>query len=364
MKTFVRQISLQIAALVAMCSGVCGQDGTSEPLRRIVEGFRNERNIPGLAIAVVKKEQPRQMEFFGLADVENEVPVTAETFFRFASVSKAVTAVGAMSLVEDGVLGLDVPLVDAIPTVSTAMREVTLRHLLAHQSGLRHSQPIAWKEPIKHYRSLQARIDDESDADPLFDPGEKMSYTTFGYCWAGRLMEVTAGKSFGEIMQSRVFGPANMSTTQVDDIYAIIPHRAQGYFLDINGLLRNSAPFDPSGKLPGGGLGGTIEDLACFLYAVQFGDLLSDSTKKQMWTPQSLKNGMPTTQALGWKVEGSPGARDVYHTGSQPKVSSVVLIRPDGGCSIAILCNLEQVDLSPLARRVADLCAKDILTIK
>ncbi|MEM9643644.1 MAG: serine hydrolase domain-containing protein [Planctomycetota bacterium] len=342
------------AALALVSTLAIGDDTTSEERTRLVQDTMTRNHIPGIAVAVTLGGERPWILTLGQADLENGVAVSQKTFFRFASVSKPITATATMKMVERGELLLDETVGQAWPEAHDKYRRMTLRHLLCHQSGLRHHQPIAWNAPLRHYKTLQSRIDDDSNAETMVPTGERFAYTTFGYTIVGRVMEAASKDDFAHLVDRHVFGPAGMKSAQVCDIYTITPNRASGYFRGIDGRLRNSAPFDPSGKRPGGGLGGTIEDLSSFLVELWKGTLLRDSTRQRMWTPQRLNDGSLTDYGLGWHVSENGSLYEVFHTGSQPQVSSVVLIRPTNSVTVAILCNLEQVNLLGLARRLAD----------
>jgi CubicO group peptidase (beta-lactamase class C family) len=317
---------------------------------RVVAEFMRHRRLPGIAVAVTKQGHVVFQAILGVADIENNVPVTDQTFFRFASVSKAMTAVVAMQMQQEGKLNLDVPVSDIWPDAPPAIQKATVRHLLSHQAGVRHYQNVAWQEPVRHYKSLQSRIADSFDDASLSEPRQSFRYSTFGYVLLGRILEIADPDSYSNIIRRRLFDPVEMTTARGDDIYALIPHRSGGYFLGIDNDLKRSAPFDPSGLLPGGGLGGTIVDLRRFAVAVMDGTLLSESTTETMWTEQTLIDGTATGYALGWNVGNINGQRDIYHTGSQPATSSLVYLCPNQNITICVLTNLEQVNCLPLAR--------------
>jgi CubicO group peptidase (beta-lactamase class C family) len=148
-----------------------------------------------------------------------------------------------------------------------------------------------------------------------------------------------------------------MTNARADHLYEIIPHRAQGYFLSRNGQWRNSEPADNSGKIPGGGFIGTIDDLAAFAAALQKGKLLSAPTRELMWTPQKLADGTVTDYALGWHVGMQNGHREIYHSGSQARTSSFLYLQPENGLAIVVLSNLEQVDFHAMVRRIVEAVA-------
>jgi serine beta-lactamase-like protein LACTB len=317
---------------------------TADQITALVREQMAQRRIPGMAVAVVTNGSVALVQTLGLADIENDVPVTRQTVFRFASVSKPITAVAAMQLVEAGRLSLDATL---------SSLGITVRQLLAHQSGLRHYQPRATREPLQHFTSLTDAFTEHA-ADPLaYESGTRFSYSTYGYVALGCALENATGNSFLDHLRAGVFLPAGMTNARADHLYEIIPHRARGYFLSRNGQWRNSEPADNSGKIPGGGLVGTIDDLAAFAAALQSGKLLSAQTRDIMWTPQKLADRTLTDYALGWHVGVQNGQREIYHSGSQASTSSFIYLQPDQRMAVAILSNLEQVDFLSLARQIA-----------
>jgi len=322
---------------------------------QVVQTEREQRHIPGLAVMVVRNGVPEWTGCFGLADLENALPVTEQTVFRFASVSKAVTAVAALRLVEAGRLRLDD---DVAAILGAGKGAMTVRHLLAHQSGLRHYQPRASREALTHYNRLADVVRAKAGDPALFAPGTKFGYTTHGYVVLGRAIEVATGREFGEHLRSDLLAAAGMKTARVDDLYAVIPHRAQGYFRSLTGELRNSEPADLSDRIPGGGLCGTIKDLGAFAASLQRHALLSRDMTGRMWTPQVLADGSVTTYGLGWYVGTHDGRREVYHPGTQARVSSLVWLAPDHGVAVVILGNLEQVNFLPLARQLGKIAGK------
>ena len=357
---------VRLAVTLAMVGAAGAQTLPAEAATEMAQRVRaemDERHIPGLAVMVVREGQTIWTGCFGLADLENAIPVTGQTVFRFASVSKAITAVAAMRLVEAGRLTLDASVTEMLAADGVVLDgRITVRHLLSHQSGLRHYQPQAGREPLRHYNRLADVLRAKAGDAPLFAPGTKFGYTTYGYVVLGRVIELAGGAEFAEQMRAGVFVAAGMKTARVDDLYTLIPHRAQGYFRSLNGEWRNSEPSDLSEKIPGGGLCGTINDLAAFAAALQRGTLLSPATMALMWTPQTLTDGSATSYGLGWYVGTANGRREVYHPGTQAKVSSMLWLSPDDDIAVVILGNLEQLNFLSLARQLGALAREAPVT--
>jgi CubicO group peptidase (beta-lactamase class C family) len=163
-------------------------------------------------------------------------------------------------------------------------------------------------------------------------------------------------------MRSRIFEPAGMASTVVDDVYLVIPNRARGYFLldqrSFNGLppggkaiakvgaIYNAVLHDTSMKIPGGGLVSTPTDLIRFATALLDGKLLRAETLRAMWTSQKTADGKPTGYGYGWGVGSNTGRLIVSHNGNQAGASSMFIVDTSNRFAVAIMSNLEDADLS------------------
>ncbi len=327
------------------------------PIAKQIAENMDQRQIPGIAVGIQSPIQGRTIHTFGYADLEHRVRVTEQTLFRFASVSKPITAVATLRLAEAERLQLESTLDSLEWEIPQAFRLITVRQLLAHQSGVRHYQHTALDAPLKHFNRLQDAMTAQMNDPLLFVPGRRYTYSTQGYLILGCALEQWGEASFPKLIQKWVFQPAQMTTARVDHLYAIIPNRARGYFRSLNGQIRNSIPMDTSDKIPGGGLLGSIEDLMAFAEAILSDRLLTPETKKSMWREQLTLDGAVTGYGLGWNVPRTANRFEVYHCGSQSGASSILYLRPDDRIAIAMLANLEQINFLQLARSLADLSA-------
>jgi serine beta-lactamase-like protein LACTB len=327
-----------------------------------ITAFRSRLSIPAISVAIVKDNQIVFRRGYGLADLENQVPATAVTVFRIASVAKTLTAVAAMQLAEKGKLDLDAPIQKYAPSFPTKAFPITTRQVLAHLSGVR-GYRSGEGERTYHYESLTDALAVFKD-DPLeHEPGTKYAYTTFGYALLGVVIEGASGMSYSEYLRERVLKPAGMLHTQVDDVYGIISNRARGYspkvYGQFNGNWRNPALMDSSYKIPGGGLVSTAEDLARFAIAVQNGVLIKQETFEQMSKSQRTRDGRETGYGYGWYVDRREGREpdgSVWHGGVQQGFTSDLWILPRQHFAVVILTNLEgggRLGLGTLANSLA-----------
>ncbi|MGK0519796.1 MAG: serine beta-lactamase-like protein LACTB [Planctomycetota bacterium] len=316
-----------------------------------LQGAIKKQAIPGLSCAVVHKGELVFSAGYGFADLENDVPATDATVYRLASISKPVTAVLIMQLVEQGKLDLDAVVSDLLSEWPQKRWPVTCRQLLAHLGGVRHYKRFE-VESTQRYRDQTAALPRFSKDPLLHEPGSKFVYSTFGFNLLAAVVEARLGKKFGEAVQERIAVPAKAATLQDDDQRRLIKGRAQGYVLRGN-RLQNSKLMDSSYKLGGGGLCATAPDLARFAQALMDGRLLQTQTCKTMWTEQRTAAGKPVGYALGFSVREILGKRFVQHGGAQSRVSTMLCMLPDEQIAVAIMCNLEGQRLGGLAQQIA-----------
>jgi CubicO group peptidase (beta-lactamase class C family) len=169
-------------------------------------------------------------------------------------------------------------------------------------------------------------------------------------------VETASGSSYFEYLRLHVLEPAGLEWTRPDDVQAIIPNRARGYRLTGGGSLLNSPLSDTSNRVPGGGLVGTVEDVARFASALLAGELVKPETLKLMWTNQPTRDRKPTGFGLGFVVARRGGEREIYHTGGQSRVSTLLYMRPERRMAVVLLTNLEGVGapLLDLGRQIAE----------
>jgi CubicO group peptidase (beta-lactamase class C family)/4-amino-4-deoxy-L-arabinose transferase-like glycosyltransferase len=325
-------------------------------IRQKVSEKMTRRRIPGMSVAVVADGRLRWSAGFGLADVENEVPATAETVYRFASNSKPITAVAVLQLAERGRIDLDAPIQRYVPSYPDKRWPVTPRLLLGHLGGVRHYRGEEVFN-LWHYHSIQQALSVFRDDPLVHEPGTKFLYSTYGYNLLGAAVAQASKTGFVGYVRENIFKPAGMAHARADDVAAIIPHRAHGYIRTRSGELRNSALIDPSNRIPGAGFCGTAGDLALFAVALLSDRLLRPETRRLMWQSQLTRDGKPTGYGLGWSVAEHRGHREVSHVGAMPRVSTLLYIRPDDRCAVALMANLEgqATHLLDLAREVADI---------
>jgi serine beta-lactamase-like protein LACTB, mitochondrial len=354
-------VSLSLAGF-ALSAVVSAQPGATlrvvsdrEPavLARLADDWRVAVNVPGLSAAVVQGDQIVWAQGFGAADVEQAAPVRPDSVFRLASISKPITAVAVMQLVERGLVGLEDPIQKYVPSFPRKPQgDVRIRHLLTHTSGVRHyrgsefslAQPFpTFDQAIGVFRN-----------DPLeFAPGDRFLYSTYGYNLLQGVIENVTGRSYDDYLRSAIFGPAGMTSTYLERPQEIVRYRARQYVRGgASPLSWLNAPYvDLSVKWAGGGLIGTASDVARFDIALNQGKLLRPDTLERMYASGRLNNGILTGYGLGWMVSQQGPRQLVAHSGGAMGGTTYFLREPKARLASVVLTNLDNV---PRLRELAE----------
>lgn len=352
---------LALAAAGVSAAGAAPAPGLDaarrEKIGAAVARFMKDGGAPGVTVAVVENGEFEWAQGYGLADLEQGVPASPATLYRLASVSKALTAVGAMELWERGRLDLDAPVQKYCPSFPKKEYPVTTRELLGHLGGIRHYRSDSPDDPeIGNTRHFAGPIHGGLSFfanDPLIEkPGAKFHYSTQGFTLVGCAIEGASGMTFVDYMREKVFVPAGMTRLRVDDRYAIVPNRTRFYSQDSSGTVVNSEFLDSSYKIPGGGWIATAEDLARFESAMLDDRLVKRSTRDLMWASQKTSAGEETHYGYGWRVDTLAGLPSGGHSGGQAGASTYIRVVPAKRAGVVVLANMDGLDTTALAREL------------
>lgn len=317
------------------------------------EAFQ-EQHLVGLAVGVVEEGALTRALHLGLADREAGVRVGEETLFRWASISKPLTAVAAMQLVEAGRLDLARDVRELVPEFPEKPWAIDARQLLCHQAGIVHyanGKVVRTQREydVEHpFACVVTALDHFAESPLLFEPGTRFAYTTHGYMLLGAVVERAGGESFARQVATRIAEPLGLSTLRPDYQWEALQSRAVGY-RKLGRLVVRSSDTDVSWKLAGGGFLSSVGDLAGFAAALCREDLLPRSALDRMWTEQRTQEGEPTGYGLGFSVSRSGKRLRVSHGGAQEKTRTLMQVLPDEGRALVLMTNSEWADLGPVA---------------
>ena len=289
----------------------------------------------------------------GLANVEQAVPASINTQYRVGSVSKAITAVVLMRMVEEGLIDLDAPIQRYLPDYPNEQGDITVRQLASHMSGVRHYQfDITRFPPTDGYSNLEyessiAALDQFKGDDLLFTPGQGFAYSTHGYTLLSAVMQVAGGKRFETLIDELVAIPGGLSSTYAEHLLTSNEQLASFYNSD-DGLYGLTPVQNLSNKVAGGGLVSTPTDLVKLGAALLNGGLLQASTFADMVKVQPMFDGSenPQSYGLGWRHYETSGIFDennkvdiIHHGGVSLGANAFLMLVPEYDISVAIVTN-------------------------
>src|SRR5215831_2520498 len=334
----------------------------SDKVDDYVKAEMTRQKIPGVSIAVVSNGEIKKAKGYGLANVELNVAATADTIFQSGSVGKQFTATLAMMLVEEGRMSLDDHISKYIPNAPATWKDITLRHLLTHTSGISN----------RIYNQINMRQDYSEDelvekiaALPLdFQPGEKWNYSNSGYVMLGILIHKATGRFYGDLLRGRIFTPLGMSTARIINEAEIVPNRAAGYRL-VKGELKNQEWVSPAlNTTADGSLYLTVLDMAKWDAALYTQKLLKQSSLDMMWTPVKLNSGKTQQYGFGWAFGDVRGHRIIEHGGAWQGFTTFIARYVDDKLTIIVLTNLAGANPGKIAHGIAGLYNEELSPIE
>ncbi len=310
-----------------------------------------ERHAPGVAVAVIKNGKVVKLKGYGVASVEFNVPVSADTVFEIGSVSKQMTAAGIMLLVEDGKIKLDAPMSTYLPNTPEAWKAVTVRNLLTHSSGVKSYSSLDGFELFRHLKT-DGFIKALSPHPLEFTPGERNIYSNSGFSLLGHIIQTVSGKPYMQFMRERIFAPLGMTRTADRDPQFIIPNRAVGYEWEIDHLTgRDGVLTDLMGA---GSIVSTITDMVKWDAALNGKNFLKPESRSEWWKQFVFNNGKPSVYGFGWRISDIRGHKLIGHTGQTAGFGAANFRYVDDRITVIVLTNLGELSLGgQIAARIA-----------
>jgi len=313
----------------------------AEEHARVVAKEWLARGIPGVTLAVAVDGQIVYSEGFGYADLEQRVPVWPTTKFRIGSVSKSLTSVALMQLVEQGKIDLDAPVQKYVPSFPDKGAVITTRQVAGHLAGIRHYQGEEFLIQ-KHYDNVLDGLKIFQD-DPLVSPpGKEFHYSSYGFNLVSAVIESGAKEHFLTYMHNHVFAPLGMRSTLADQPSEIIPQRARFYDKPKDKPEENAPYVDNSYKWAGGGFLSSSEDLVKFGSALLQPGFLKPESLRVLFTSQKMADGKESGYGIGWFVGKSKSGQRIYHhSGGSVGSTSQLILYPEAHLVVAMICNFQ-----------------------
>lgn len=341
---------MNILLLAAANSAAQGSQGNAA-----IDAFIQERmaslNIPGTAVAIVRDGEMVHLAGYGVANEAGDL-VTPQTPFLLASLSKPVTAVAVMQLVEAEQIELDAPIQQYLPWLLPDT-PITVRQLLHQTSGLDETQGYRRNLEPDAPEALAASIRRLADTELNNPPGTAFEYSNSNYDILGLLIETVTGQPYGDYIQANIFNPLEMSSsfTSLESARAAGMSSAFYPFFGRQTSFDNWLPYTRAVQ-PSAGLIGSAQDMVHFVLAqlqngrYQTTQLLSPASMAALHTPDPA-TGSGTQYAMGWAVwpfddaalPGDEAPTAFSHGGEWLGFSHLILFIPAYDLGVVLLMN-------------------------
>ena len=347
------------------------------PVMSLSQAFRAEKlarslcasgptQAPAVSLSVARPDGPVWSAAFGKADLEFDVPATADHSFRLGSVSKVITTTAAAKLAVRGQLDLDAPISQYLPELPEHHRATTTKQLLTHQGGIRHYErkdydmtepggPVYRRVYASNADILALFIDDPLVA----PPGTKISYSSYSYSLASIVMEAAAGRPFLELIAVEIAEPFGLASLLPDEPLVVVPNRATGYMVEMDrNMLFGQWPDTARPRLVGGyakipsstpafcwaGAGFLMTPIDC----ARFGAAHIEGSEERIGAAErrllftvltgATENSPPL--GLGWRIDTDKSGRlRWHHAGTTPGGRYGLVVYPELGLSVALAGN-------------------------
>ena len=306
--------------------------------------------IPGVAVEIIRDGNAVKTAGYGLANLELRVAVEPDSVFEIGSVTKQFTAAAILLLAQDGKLSVDDKISKHLKGIPASWTNVTIRHLLTHTSGIKNYTGLDGFELRRHL--TQQQFIEAIGKQPLdFPPGDSWKYCNSGFNLLGYIIENVSGKNYWDYMSERIFQPLGMLATTNRLPSVVIPHRASGY--EQTNHVYINRDYDLTDVFSAGAIVSTAGDLARWNAALDGDQLLTASTKEQMWTPVKLNNGTIHPYGFGWFLDAVEGHRNIGHSGSTSGFSASIQRFPEDKLAVIVLTNTDEQIATTLAKKIA-----------
>jgi CubicO group peptidase (beta-lactamase class C family) len=291
---------------------------------------------PGAALLVLKNGQTIYQGERGIADIQQNTSINADTGFRIGSISKTFTAFLVMSLYENDQLKLDDSILNYMPEFDETWAPITIHHLLTHQSGIYdygNDKVVADQMPdvLNNHHIMDYFV---NHPELEFETGSQAQYSNTGYVLLATIVERISGMHFRDYLEMKILTPLGMFNTYLLDDYSAIQARfALNYGISLK--IDNKRDYFAYG---GASIVSTVNDMKRFIQAIMDNDIISQKNFDLMRTPYATNDGSHIVYGYGLAVD--PDGKDAFfHNGKNDGYRSMMFINRENGSGIVILGN-------------------------
>ncbi len=316
----------------------------------IIKQMMAQQKIVGLSLAVIKNGQPVVNKGYGLANVEQNIAVTAETVIRLGSVSKQFFTTAIMKLMEEGKLNIEDSVHKFFPDAPETWRPIQIKNLMSHTSGLKR-ESLAY-DNFKIQPDLDI-IKATYNLPLNFKTGEKFEYCNVGYYMLAEIIKQVSGMPWQDYIHEKLFVPAGMNHTFLTDFYLIIPNRANGYMHNHDILVKATPMY---AIRPSGGFLSTSSDMIKWEKTISEKKIiLKKDNWGKLWQPYiKTSDKEESYYGYGWYINENNGHKFIGHGGSNTGFKSVYMRFVNDGLTIILLTNTDEAKPMEIVKALSD----------
>lgn len=339
-------------------SKVYAQQNIKIALDKYIEKFIKEQNIPGASVAIVHNKDVFFTKTMGITG-ESEKKVTSKTPFAIGSISKSLTALAIVKLIEDKKIKLEDPVQRYLPWFqlkdSQISSTITIQHLLTHTSGISTYEGLALSDKqSKNSTALQENVMKLSNVKLTAPPGEKYQYSNANYIILGALIDEVTNETYSSYMEKCIFQPLNMNGAAASKETAYEKGYLTGYQSWFGIPRKSIVSYDNAGA-PYGYITANLEDMIQYIMFLNRQEHTQFLKKENidLYLSSLYKINSEKSYGFGLRTTNiNKGDKMIWHSGSTPDARAEIFILNKSGWSGVILTNknhvLEELALSVL----------------
>lgn len=313
-------------------------------------------NMPAYCLVVIKDGKVVFQKPYGYANLETRQPTTNDTIFGLGSLTKTFTALALLTLVDQGLVGLEDPLSKYIDGLTNDYKPLTIRQLASMTAGVpaKVSQEVDWRNQLEIL-----------DHTPLVSqPGSAYLYSNYSYRLLGSVIEKVTKQPYLQYVESTICAPLNMRSTGTTMLLQPTGRVAQAYGDNMGqGPLRAIQYKSPAIAFSAGMLATTSNDLIKYVFGLMSHKIISEDGYKILWDYRPpLTTGQPSKWAFGWAKTRNKNMGDALTlsmNGGVPGIASTIIILPESNSAVIALCNLRKPPVYQVARTAAAMAFGD-----
>jgi len=324
-------------------------------LEEVLEEIISRWGVPGLGVGIVQDGEIVYTRYFGVQSLDTQAPVTEDSIFCIASITKIFVACAVMQLVERGVIELDAPVAQYLPYFrldDPRYKEMTIRQMLSHTSGMPDMEESEYDELVAHPEvdegAPERYVRSLSHLKPIASPGERFFYSNIAYNVLGDLIAKVSGQTFEDYLCEHILRPAGMPTSALSHLDVPQDRLAMPHLRTPKMIVNPSYPYHRA-DAPASFLHTTVEEMCHWAITClnrgfyQAQPILSPASFDLMWTPVVDRGSPPLYEShgLGWVLGHYEGLKTAGHGGGGFGWTDFFLLLPEINGAFVILINEE-----------------------